>query len=102
MELIRILISRCAAHFRRRRLDEDLDAELSSHVELADRREYETRHVGKRGAVRQPYGGSAVLRKPKKRTERSRGFRFLKQSSTMRVMGCGNCVSLQGLRSPRF
>ena len=36
MELIRILISRCAAHFRRRRLDEDLDAELSSHVELAE------------------------------------------------------------------
>jgi predicted permease len=35
MELIRILISRCAALFRRRRLDEDLDAELSSHVELA-------------------------------------------------------------------
>jgi predicted permease len=35
MELIRILISRCAALFRRRRLDEDLDAELISHVELA-------------------------------------------------------------------
>jgi putative ABC transport system permease protein len=35
MELIRILISRCAALFRRRRLDEDLGAELSSHVELA-------------------------------------------------------------------
>ena len=35
MELFRILISRCATLFRSHRLDEDLDAELSSHVELA-------------------------------------------------------------------
>ena len=35
MELMRILLNRCAALFRRRNLDEDLDAELRSHIELA-------------------------------------------------------------------
>src|SRR3984957_10498066 len=35
MESIRILLSRCAALFRRRKLDEDLNAELSSHIEFA-------------------------------------------------------------------
>jgi putative ABC transport system permease protein len=35
MEPIRILLKRCAALFRRRKLDEDLDAELSSHIEFA-------------------------------------------------------------------
>jgi predicted permease len=35
MEPIRILLSRCAALFRRNKLDEDLDAELRSHVEFA-------------------------------------------------------------------
>jgi putative ABC transport system permease protein len=35
MEPIRILLSRCAALFRRRKMDEDLDAELRSHVEFA-------------------------------------------------------------------
>ena len=35
MEPIRVLLNRCAALFRRRRLDEDLDAELSSHIEFA-------------------------------------------------------------------
>jgi putative ABC transport system permease protein len=35
MESIRILLSRCAALFRRRNLDEDLNAELSSHIEFA-------------------------------------------------------------------
>ena len=35
MELIRVLLSRCAALFRRRKLDEDLDEELRSHIDLA-------------------------------------------------------------------
>jgi hypothetical protein len=35
MEPIHILLTRCAALFRRRKLDEDLDAELSSHIEFA-------------------------------------------------------------------
>ena len=35
MELIRILFSRCAAIFRRRRLDADLDEELQAHIGLA-------------------------------------------------------------------
>ena len=35
MEPIRILLSRCAALFRRRHLDQDLDDELSAHIELA-------------------------------------------------------------------
>jgi putative ABC transport system permease protein len=35
MEPIRILLSRCAALFRRRHLDQDLDAELSAHIEFA-------------------------------------------------------------------
>jgi predicted permease len=35
MERLRVLLSRCAALFRRRGLDEDLDAELEAHVDLA-------------------------------------------------------------------
>jgi predicted permease len=35
MERIRILLSRYAALFHRRRLDQDLDAELKAHIELA-------------------------------------------------------------------
>ena len=35
MDLLRILLSRCAALFRRRELDADLDEELRSHIDLA-------------------------------------------------------------------
>ena len=35
MELLRILLSRCAALFRERALDEDLEDELHSHVDFA-------------------------------------------------------------------
>jgi predicted permease len=35
MDLLRILISRCVALFRRRKLDADLDEELRSHIDLA-------------------------------------------------------------------
>ncbi len=35
MELIRILLSRCAALFRRRKLDEQLDDEVQAHIEFA-------------------------------------------------------------------
>jgi hypothetical protein len=35
MEPIRVFLNRCAALFRRRRLDADLEAELSSHIEFA-------------------------------------------------------------------
>ncbi|MGA9670736.1 MAG: ABC transporter permease [Terracidiphilus sp.] len=35
MEWIRILLSRCAALFRKRKLDADLDEELQSHLDLA-------------------------------------------------------------------
>jgi putative ABC transport system permease protein len=35
MDLVRILLSRCAALFRRDRLDEDLDEELRAHIDLA-------------------------------------------------------------------
>ncbi len=35
MDRIRILLSRCAALFRRKKLDEDLDEELRSHLDLA-------------------------------------------------------------------
>lgn len=35
MERIRMLLSRCAALFRGRKLDEELDQELSAHIELA-------------------------------------------------------------------
>jgi len=35
MEWIRIVVSRCVALFRRRKLDEELDAELRSHLDLA-------------------------------------------------------------------
>src|ERR1700722_4908178 len=35
MELMRILISRCRAFFRSRKLDDDLDEELRSHIEFA-------------------------------------------------------------------
>ena len=35
MDQIRTLLSRCASLFRRQRLDEDLDQELRSHIQLA-------------------------------------------------------------------
>ena len=35
MDLIRILLSRCAALFRKRELDEELDEELRSHIDFA-------------------------------------------------------------------
>ena len=35
MDWIRILLSRCAAFFRRRKLDADLDEELRTHIDLA-------------------------------------------------------------------
>lgn len=35
MDWIRILLSRCAALFRRRKLDADLDEELRAHIDLA-------------------------------------------------------------------
>src|SRR5580698_2439380 len=35
VELIRILFSRCAALFGKRKLDDDLDEELSAHIDLA-------------------------------------------------------------------
>jgi len=35
MDLIRILLSRCAALFRTKRLDEDLDEELRAHIDFA-------------------------------------------------------------------
>ena len=35
MDQIRTLLSRCASFFRRQRLDEDLDQELRSHIQLA-------------------------------------------------------------------
>ena len=35
MDLIRILLSRCAALFRRQKLDADLDEELRTHIDLA-------------------------------------------------------------------
>jgi macrolide transport system ATP-binding/permease protein len=35
MELVRILLSRCASFFRREKLDNDLDEELRSHIDLA-------------------------------------------------------------------
>jgi predicted permease len=35
MDLIRIVLSRCAAHFRKHTLDDDLDEELRSHIDIA-------------------------------------------------------------------
>jgi predicted permease len=35
MDLLRILLSRCVAQFRRRKLDEDLDEELRAHIDFA-------------------------------------------------------------------
>src|SRR5271168_4773613 len=35
MELVRILLGRCAALFRGRKLDDELDEELRAHIELA-------------------------------------------------------------------
>jgi hypothetical protein len=65
MERARILRSRCAALFRRRRLDEDLDAELKAHIELATEenvqcgmsvQEARTRALREFGGVKPPLG----------------------------------------------
>ena len=56
MDLIRVLLSRCAALLRRRRLDADLDEELCAHIELAARRKSST------AACRPQKPGTAALR----------------------------------------
>src|SRR2546430_17279117 len=59
MERIRILLSRCAALFRQRALDEDLEEELRSHVDfaIAERIEHGMPEAEARHAALKEFGG---------------------------------------------
>ncbi|HEY1580990.1 MAG TPA: ADOP family duplicated permease, partial [Terracidiphilus sp.] len=64
MDRIRILLSRCAALFQRRRLDEDLDAEIEAHIEFAieeNRRRGMTAEAARQAALRE-FGGVTQTR----------------------------------------
>ena len=64
MDWIRVSLSRCAALFRRKRLDADLDEELRAHIELA-MEENRTRGMSEqqaRTAALRVFGGVASIR----------------------------------------
>jgi macrolide transport system ATP-binding/permease protein len=76
MELIRILLSRCSSFFRRRRLDEDLDEELRSHIGFAieeNSMRGMSQEEARRAALRD-FGGVTQTREEFRRT---RGLPFL-------------------------
>jgi predicted permease len=78
MEWVRILLSRCAALFRRHRLDEDLDDELRSHIELAveENRARGMNEQEARTAALRAFGG---LTQTKEIYRVQRGLPFLEQ-----------------------
>jgi predicted permease len=64
MESIRILLNRCVALFRRRKLDADLDEELCAHIEMAMEEHVQrgmTRRQARTAALRE-FGGVAQIR----------------------------------------
>jgi macrolide transport system ATP-binding/permease protein len=65
MDWLRTLLSRCAAFFDRKKLDEDLDEELLSHIELAveeNLRRVMTEDAARRAALLK-FGGIAQVKK---------------------------------------
>ena len=76
MDLIRMLLSRCAALFRGRKLDADLDEELRSHIELAAEENVErgmTAQEARTAALRE-FGG---VTQTKERYRMQRGLPFV-------------------------
>lgn len=64
MELLRILLSRCTALFRRRALDEDLEDELHSHLDFATAENIESgmsETEARRAALRESSVGGRAL-----------------------------------------
>jgi predicted permease len=64
MDLLRILLSRCASLFRRKKLDEELDEELQSHIEFAIAENVErgmTKEAARRAALVE-FGGVTQIR----------------------------------------
>jgi predicted permease len=75
MDLIRTLLSRCAAPFRRQKLDADLDEELRIHIDLAteeNRKRGMSREQARRAALRH-FGGVTQVRETY-RTQRGLPF----------------------------
>jgi predicted permease len=76
MDLIRVLLSRCAALFRGKKLDEDLDEELRTHIDLAveeNLRRGMTLQQARTAALR-AFGG---VTQTKERYRMQRGLPFL-------------------------
>jgi predicted permease len=75
MDLIRILISRCAALFGKQKLDEDLDDELRSHIDLAaeENRRSGMSEQDARAAALRAFGGVTQV-KERYRVERELPF----------------------------
>jgi len=80
MDWIRILLSRCAALFRSRELDADLDEELRSHIDLAieENRERGMNEQQARTAAMRAFGGVAQIRETYRM---QRGLPLLEQAA---------------------
>jgi predicted permease len=96
MDWIRILLSRCAALFRRQRLDADLDAELREHIELAteENRRRGLAEADARTAALREFGGVTQI---KEQYRVRRGVPFIEQLVRDVRYGCR-----QLSRSPGF
>src|SRR5271163_3570711 len=96
MELIRILLSRCAALFRGRKLDEELDEELRAHIELAVEENLKrgmSEAEARRAALRE-FGGV---------TQTKETYRLRRGVPVIEQMGCDIRFAFRQLaRSPAF
>ena len=96
MDWIRVLLTRCSALFRKRKLDADLDEELWSHINLAieENRKRGMTEAEARGAALRKFGG---VTQTKERYRMQRGLPFVE------TLGSDLRFALRQLRkSPGF
>ena len=101
MEPVSIWLSRCVALFRRHKLDEDLDAELCSHIEFACEENMKrgmSEQEARTRALRE-FGG---LTQTKEAYRVQQGLPFLERFSSMCITHCGSYVSRRRLQPLRF
>ena len=100
MEWIRILLSRCAALFRRKKLDADLDEELRAHIDLAieENRSRGMNEQQARTAALRAFGGVTQIRE----TYRvQRGLPWLEQIASRHPLCRSPTAQVARLRAHR-